>query len=204
MDPENPSAKRDLGIALVNFSSLNPGLSRSTAKLALPLLEEGLRAAPDDVPALEARGRALGILDSLQEARDAFDQALLIAPQREMVLRPAASLASQMDDFALAVDYWKRLQAINPWEFSNYFYLGKLYSSHQEWAKAVQECQAAARLHPGDADSHRFLVLCWTHLGEPEKARRELELAKALTPNDAPKLQRWFDDLVKNQKNENK
>jgi tetratricopeptide (TPR) repeat protein len=202
LDPESADAKRNLGLALVNFAIENRGLTRPTAQQALPLLEEALRADPDDVPALEARGKALGLLDRLQEARDAYDQALLISPERETLVRSAAMLASRMDDFDMAVAYWKRVQAISPWEFSNHFYLAQVYSKHREWTKLIEECQAAIRLHPGDADSHRFLVLGWIHSGEPDKARRELELAKALTPRDAPKLQRWYDELVKSQKEE--
>ncbi len=204
IEPGNSNAKRDLGMALTDFSAKNPDVSHLTAQLALALLDEALRAAPEDVPALEARGKALGMLDRLEEARAAFDQALVIAPKRETLLHSAALLASQMDNFDMAVAYWKRAQAVNPWEPSNHFYLGQLYSKHQEWAKAIQECQAAIRLNPADSDSHRYLVLCWVRSGDQEKARRELELAGALNPTDAEKLRRWFDELMKGQKIEDR
>ena len=104
----------------------------------------------------------------------------------------------------MAVAYWKRAQAVNPWEPSNHFNLGQLYSKRQEWSKAIQECQAAIRLNPADSDSHRYLVLCWVRSGDQEKARRELELAAALNPTDAEKLRRWFDELIKGQKIEDR
>src|SRR5262249_3569024 len=122
LDPESADAKRNLGLALVNFAIENRGLTRPTVQQALPLLEEALRANPDDVPALEARGKALGLLDRLQDARAAYEQALLISPERETLVRAAALLGSKMDDLDLAVAYWKRAQAISPWEFSNHFF----------------------------------------------------------------------------------
>jgi tetratricopeptide (TPR) repeat protein len=204
LDPADANAKRDLGVALLNFAALNPDLGRSTAQLAIRLLDESLPMARDDVPALEAQAKALWILDRREQARATYDQALTIAPKRESVLRSAGLLASEMDDFDPAVAHFKTEQQVNPWDFANHFYLGQLYSKHEKWAEAIQEFQAALRLHPADSDSHRFLALCWVHSGDLEKARRDLELAIALIPTDADKLRRWFDELIKEQKNEDK
>jgi len=204
LDSKDPNAKRDLAMALADLSARDRDVSRATAQLALPLLNETLRADPDDVSALEARGRALGALDRVEEARTNFEQALLIAPNREVLLHAAALIAIQIDDLDLAVDHWKRAQALNPWEPSCHFYLGQLYAKHQQLAQAIQEFQAAIRLHPADSNSHRHLVLCWVHSGEPGKARRELELAIALTPTDADKLRTWYDDLTKKAKTEDR
>src|SRR5207244_2759427 len=119
-----------------------------------------IRTSPNDVLALEARGRAFWLLDRLDRARVDLDRALAEAPNRETSLLLAAMATTSMDDFDAAVAYWRRAQAINPWETSYHFQLGRLLTKHLDWPKAIQEFQALLRLNPADPDAHRFLALC--------------------------------------------
>jgi Tfp pilus assembly protein PilF len=95
------------------------------------------------------------------------------------------------------VSYWRRAQAVNPWDSSYHFNLARQFSNHQDWPHAIEECQAAIRLDPGDSDSHRLMVLCWIRTGAIEKARQEMEIALALKPDQADALHKWFEELAK-------
>ena len=86
IEPGNSNAKRDLGMALTDFSAKNPDVSHLTAQLALALLDEALRAAPEDVPALEARGKALAMLNRLEEAYSSLSKSNLSTLSRRRVL----------------------------------------------------------------------------------------------------------------------
>src|SRR5205814_1624112 len=71
-----------------------PRLGSRVGSLALPLLEEAVQAAPEDVPAWEARGSTLWLLGRQREALTAFEAALAKAPQREEALPYAGVLAA--------------------------------------------------------------------------------------------------------------
>jgi Tfp pilus assembly protein PilF len=196
VDPKKFSDSRDLGVALVYFALTNPQLGRATAKLAVPFLEESLREAVDDVPAIEARAKALWILDRRQEARVDLDRALALAPNSETLLSTAGLYALAVEDFESATDYWQRAKTVNPWEPSFRFYLARQYAKDRDWPKAIEECQAAIRLDPGHFDGHRLMLLCRIRTGDLEKARQELEILVALKPNQAEPLNKFFEDLT--------
>jgi tetratricopeptide (TPR) repeat protein/catechol 2,3-dioxygenase-like lactoylglutathione lyase family enzyme len=197
LDPGDPTARRDLGVALADNAAKNGQIGQMIAQLAIPILDEAIRTSPNDVLALEARGRAFWLLDRFEKARLDLDRALAEAPNRETALFLAGLATTSLDDFESAVAYWQRAQMIDPWEPSYHFQLGRLLTKHRDWPKAIQEFQAVLRLNPADPDSHRFLALCWIRSGDPGKARQEIEKAIALTPADAEKLREWFDKLIK-------
>jgi Flp pilus assembly protein TadD len=197
LEPGDPTARRDLGIALADSAAKNSQIGQMIAQLAIPHLDEALQTNPDDVLALEARGRSLWLLNQLGQARGDFDRALVEEPNRETVLLLAALASSSMDDFDAAVGYWRRAQAVDPWEPSYHFHLGRFLTKHQDWPKALQEFQALVHLNPADSDAHRFLALCWIRSGDRDKARQELEKAIALAPADAERLRQWFAELIK-------
>ena len=71
---ERSEANRDLGVALCREGA-------DGAAVALPLLEAALVAQPDDVPAWEAKGLALGRLNRSNEGLGAFRSALSKDPR---------------------------------------------------------------------------------------------------------------------------
>jgi Flp pilus assembly protein TadD len=200
MNPKDPKTSRELGVALVDLVQKNQDGGRHTAELALPYLEESTKETSQDVAALLARANALWLLDRRKEAGAALDRALVLAPNSETVLFTVGFSASAVDDLDSASDFWKRAQAINPWEPSYHAHLAQQLSKHQDWPRAIAECQAALRLNPADADTHRYLLLCWMRTGEIDQARRELDIAIALNPDQTDQLRQWFEQLSKERK----
>ena len=200
LNPKDPKTSRELGVALVDLVQKNQDGGRHTAELALPYLEESTKETSQDVAALLARANALWLLDRRKEAGAALDRAIVLAPNSETVLFTVGFSASAVDDLDSASDFWKRAQAINPWEPSYHAHLAQQLAKHQDWPRAIAECQATLRLNPADADTHRYLILCWMRTGETEKARRELEIAIALNPDQTNQLRQWFEQLSRERK----
>jgi tetratricopeptide (TPR) repeat protein len=194
-DTDDPDAGRDLGIALVNLSwHSERSRRRQLSEFALPLLQRAEQVGPEDIPAWEAKASVLLFLDRAEEARTAAETALAIVPQRERSLTLAALAAGEED---VARTYRERLLAVNPWSYSDHVTLARYLCNHQEWQKAIEECQAAVRINPFAEDARRWLILCYIRLGDEQKGRAEFDKAVALDPSSQKRLRRWLTDQLR-------
>jgi Flp pilus assembly protein TadD len=184
-DEERAVSERDRGIALCREG-------RAGAAAALPLLEAALRARPYDLPALEAKGEALGLLGRPEEGLNAYWTAISGDPTRETALGGAASLASRSGHYQDAISLWQRAIAINPWRSDYHAELALAQLKVHDWNAAASSCQEVLRLNPTFVDVRKWLVRCYLHLGRIEAARKELEIVLDFDPPDRAKLLRWF------------
>jgi tetratricopeptide (TPR) repeat protein len=182
---ELAEADRDVGIALARGG---PG----GAALAMPRLEAALAARPDDVAAWQARGVALGSLGRPEEGLAAFQAALERAPDRELLLTEAARGAVRAGRRDLAVAWWRRAIAINPWRSDYRSALAPLCFEGRDWDAAAEACREALRLNFADLEARKLLVRCHLRLGHAEAARAEFEALLAFDPPDRDDLVRWF------------
>ncbi len=188
-DPERVGIERDFGVAICRDGA--------SAAVALPLLDAAVSARPDDVPAWEARGIALGWLGRGKEALSAFRTALTKKPNRELTLLEAAQLAAQMGLRKDAITYWQRAITIDPWRSDYRAELAPLYFQERDWHAAAQACQNALRLDPTDLDIRKLLVRCFVRLGDRRAARKEFESLLAFDPPDKDELIRSFASLAR-------
>jgi Flp pilus assembly protein TadD len=184
-EQERILAKRDLGIALCRDEAAG-------AAIALPLLEKALTAQPDDVPAWESKGFALGQLQRPAEGLAAFQVALSKEPTRESSLMGAAYLATQGGDRKSAIDFWRRAVAISPWRSDYLVELAPLYFQNRDWSAAAESCRAVLRLDPTHLETRKLLVRCELRLGHIDAARAELEALLEFDPPDGDELRQWF------------
>lgn len=198
--PNDVSAKRDLGLGLIEWLGRNwsggpvPG---GLDERALGLLDESLGVWPDDVPALEARAYALGMTGRLTEARAAFEETLARAPRRETTLVYAAHVAQAAGLVEAPITYWERAIAVNPWSWRYHHHLADRLAEAKQWERATAACAAALRLNPTNVDTRKILIACLLRLGDPVKARSELEAVLALEPLKRKEWQTWFTELTR-------
>ena len=200
LNPTDPKTSRELGVALVDFAQKSRESVLPTAQLALTHLEDSTKENSNDVPALLAKANALWMLKRRKEAGAALERALVLSPNSETLLFTVGFFASAVDDLDSASNFWKRVQTVNPWDASYHSHLAQQLTKHQDWPRAIAECQATLRLNPADGDTHRYLILCWVRTGEIEKARHELEIAIALNPEQTEQLREWFEKISKDPK----
>jgi tetratricopeptide (TPR) repeat protein len=113
LDPLDPGAERDLGLALVHVSRELPSAAPFLVPLAEPRLEAAVKANPDDVSSREGLAflpRALGRSD-LALAR--YEKLLAEFPRRESTLFEATYLANQAGQAEAALRYARRLVEVN-------------------------------------------------------------------------------------------
>jgi predicted CXXCH cytochrome family protein len=193
-DPGDRDDPRDMALALASVAEHRPpdALRFQLAKRALPLLEQALRQAPEDVPCLHAKGIALRIGGESEAALAALEAALALAPRRELTLVEAASAAAAVDRDDLALAYWQRALQVNPWCASIHVAMAKFLSQRRRWDEALRHCQAALRLDPADLDTGLLQVSCYLSLGQRDRARTEFDRILRFEPPNQEELKVWF------------
>ncbi len=189
-DRERALAERDVGVILCRDGT-------GGAATALPLLEHALEAQPDDPPAWEAKGFALGQLGRLREAFAAFQTTLAKEPHRESALTGAAQIAAQGGRRNDAIDYWRRAIEESPWRSDYHAELALLYFQSRDWRAATESSRIALRLNPADLEIRKLLVRCYLRLGDSEAAHTEFMTLLAFDPADRNELLEQFASLAR-------
>jgi tetratricopeptide (TPR) repeat protein len=166
--PGDAEASRDLGLALAEAAMKYPDMGRLLGPAALPLLEDAVKAHPDDVPAWEAKGFILWMLGRKSEGLAALETALAKAPRRELALTYAAVLASALGRGDDAVGYWRRAIDVNPWCSLYHYRLAKLLAERADHGAALKACEAALRLNPFHEETKALREQCLRRVGRGE------------------------------------
>jgi tetratricopeptide (TPR) repeat protein len=186
------SGSRDEGIALSHLTRTPGPLLGPMGRLALPLLEEAVRADPTDVNAWGALGWTRAVLGQGTEAMEAYRMALKEAPDHELILSLAAALAEQQGQQEEALGYLQRTVHLNPriWEYR--YRLSKLLAMQRAWTTALPEAEAALALNPTSQETQVLLISCCLQAGKKERAEKELKILLALHPDDERVLKDWY------------
>jgi tetratricopeptide (TPR) repeat protein len=189
-------ADRDLGLALVPVMlrglvqrKLPPA---GTAEQALGLLEAAARNDPEDFQAWEARAEVLALLGRQAEALDTYQTILSRAPRREASLMGAAMAAQAQQKPELALSYWRRVVAENPWQPYYRASLAGLLADQKAWGEARTQCEAWVRLDPPSLEARVLWVRCLLRSGDRARARAEFARIERLRPPDLPVLRARF------------
>jgi tetratricopeptide (TPR) repeat protein len=171
IDANDPDLSRDLGVALIDVLAENQLVIPPVGRMALPLLKKAVQRWPDDLAAREALGGALALLGRTSEGLEACEQILAQCPDRERTLLNAALFAEDLARREEALDYSRRVLALNPWS-SNYRYqVAKLLRAREDWTGAAAECRELLRRNPHYRDARSLLTECLAHEGEDEQRR---------------------------------
>jgi hypothetical protein len=197
---DDKDAARDLGVAMM-ATGREPGpeqLRLMIARRALPLLDTALKQSDEDVDALSAKADALIVLGRREDAWEAVQQALRIAPKRETTLKEAVEMATELGKSAAALEYGQQLVAANPWQPFYQYLLAKAYTQKREWDKAITAARAGLRLDPADVPTRVLLIGCLAQIKDKPAAQLEFDTLMLLNPRQKEELRRWFDDLMRN------
>ncbi len=192
LDAFDEEKDRDLGIALEEAARRHRDIQ--LASQALKLLEPGLKRWPDDVQAWEAKGSCLLLQDQHRESLKAYERALELHPHRENSLMKAAALASWLSEPRAAMEYWKRIIALDPWNWQAFKELAIVLARGQEWKAGAEQCQQALKLHPTDLETRKLLAECYLRLGDQTRARAELDVLRGLDAEPDDSLRRRLGD----------
>jgi Flp pilus assembly protein TadD len=195
-EDEQHDAARDLGVALESVARMfqgSPQLARALATQALPLLEAAVAARPDDLPARESRGYALEVLDRREEALRAYEQILLIEPDRESTLPSSARVLARLERPDLARLALQKTIAVNPWRSDCHLVLAQACRQAGDWPAAVAECREAIRLNPELFEARALLIQCYLWSNQANKADAELQVLRHFYPASPEMWQQWYE-----------
>jgi tetratricopeptide (TPR) repeat protein len=146
------------------------------------LLASAVGNDPEDWPAWEAQAQLLTALGRRGEALADCQRVLAGAPRRETALADGAALARQLGQRDLAIDYWRRASAVNPWAPEYRGGLATLLAAKEAWDE----------VRPASVEARMLWVTALLRAGRKDEARAEFDKVKALRPPNFAKLQAWF------------
>jgi Flp pilus assembly protein TadD len=193
-DPNDPEVLRDLAIASVNIArrEVPEELRQAMCQRATTHLNRAVRADPDDIDALEAKGFGLWVRAQPQRAVEAFETVLTMVPQREVSRKAAGDLAAELGHDETASEHLRQLLAINPWSGAAHYSLSKLLAKHEDWPGAIHEASAVLRLDPTHVAARSLLVAGYLQTGDRKRARQEFDIVERLQPAHLEQLRAWF------------
>jgi hypothetical protein len=198
LDLDDPEISRDAAVALIERARVKPGVSRLKAsQLSIPLLEKAVQLNSDDLAARENLGVALAWQGELERALEVFDQALEIAPRREMILVDAGVAAQRLGDADRSLNYWERALALNSWSSRYRFEVANILAQRGDWQKAVAECKRLLAQNGSHANGHLLMMQYHLKNGARMQAQAELRTALALHPPNEADLRKTFADLLR-------
>jgi predicted Zn-dependent protease len=130
-------------------------------------------------------------------ALQAAEAAVAVAPDRELALSTAASMAVGAGQLDQAGDYARRAIAANPGDPENHLRLAQALTEGGQWAEAEAELRTLLAMSPNPATGRATLGLALHRQGKVREAYAELDRAVAIDPRQGPALRQWFANLTR-------
>ena len=184
---ERRETARDRGVALESAARTllaAPQLARLAATQAVPLLEAAVRDRPDDLPARESLGYALGILDRLPEALREYEEVLRIEPGREESLPYLARTQAALGRPDLAAAALREAIAVSPWRSDYRLAMARNCAQAEDWPAVVAACRDAIRIDPELFEARSLLVQCLP--AAPASRRRPTPSSRPCSASSPP------------------
>jgi Flp pilus assembly protein TadD len=193
---EQREAARDMGVALAwaaRILRLTPRVAGLAATQSLALLEAAVRDRPDDLTARESLGHALAIVGRPEDALRAFEGILAIEPRRELALRAAGRVLTELKRPVLAREMLQKAIAVDPWQSDYHLALAMVCGQMDDWSAAIAACREALSKNPELLDARSLLVQCYLRAGETKKADAEFQVMLRLFPASREAWQQWYE-----------
>jgi hypothetical protein len=189
--------ERCRAISLIKMTLQGDPPAGRAARYVVPALEAALKRDPGDLAAGDALGYALGMQERPPEALAAFQAVLAKAPDRESPLVGAALTAEALGKPDVALGFWSRAVAVNPWAPGYHQGVVHQLLKKEAWAAALPECDAWLRVDPMSTEARAARVSCLLATGNKVEARAEFARIEALAPPNLRELQIRFAKKLK-------
>ena len=154
---------------------------RGDSEGALRLVEEGLATAPRHAVLHNSRGMLLHALQRLDEARDAFREALRCQPDYLDACCNLIAVGAVEESEAA----WRRIAAAHPEHWQGHARYGGMLLRHGQYSRALHWLREALRLRPEEARLWERLGLALRNLGRFAEAETAYRRALRLRPDYA-------------------
>jgi tetratricopeptide (TPR) repeat protein len=192
---ERAACERERAIALTTEGPMvgDPKLRAQFGVEAQALIEEVLATQSDDLTARHARARSLRLQGRLREAMAGYEDVLRQAPDFEVVLDEAGSLAAEDGDRTSALRFARQSVSLNPWSSALRERLAQSLFFDRKWSESMQHAAEALHLNPFLPLPRTIRVHAALQLDDLALARQEIDTLIALNPTQRKVLEDWFD-----------
>jgi tetratricopeptide (TPR) repeat protein len=164
VETANKGMSRDLAIAAIQTILKGKHDPRHMSS-AIQALESALVDDPDDLAAWEMKALGLYSQRRVAESLAAAETVLQKRSNRETALSLAATSSQLLGRIDLAVQYWRRAVALNPWMSSYRENLCQLLASQQDWQGALEHSRHWLRLDPANPKARNSWLEALRHTG---------------------------------------
>jgi TolB-like protein/DNA-binding winged helix-turn-helix (wHTH) protein/Flp pilus assembly protein TadD len=179
-DPGFAIAWAQLSRRHANLFSLAYDRSAARRDAAARALAEASRLAPDQWDTQAARAYFMFVVEGdLTGAERMYLELERRAPHRGLGAGGLAQVTRELGKFDTSLDYARRALQLDPLNPYVHAIVCQAYATGRELDLAMQTCERALTLLPGDAGTRALLATVYQARGEPDRARDQL---RGLTP----------------------
>ena len=150
----------------------------------LPILEEAAKRNSRDFDALEATGEILLSLGRTPEAVDTYRKVLREFPNREFSLGALAEEYARTGRHRVAIGYWQRVIAVNPWMARYWHGLARSYAALDQWNECLDTSKEAAQRFPTSVGVRQLIVESHLEMDQPDQAKQAFDWLRRFRPDD--------------------
>ncbi|MEW4486982.1 tetratricopeptide repeat protein [Thalassoglobus sp. JC818] len=147
----------------------------------IEILEEWLKAAPDDLKAQLSLGVAYWLLEDNRMAARTWEKALESNPDNEYLLRRLFVLYHDSGQLDLALKYGRQLVEINPYDYEYFGRLSHILAQNGEMSESAEAAERALELNPSASQLHQWLAQVYGSTGETELRDKHIDLYRKKT-----------------------
>ena len=179
-DPGFAIAWAQLSRRHANLFTLAYDRSEARREAARHALDQAIRLAPDRFETQSARAYFSFVVEGdLEGAERLYRDLQRRAPQRGDATGGLAQVTRELGQFERSLDYTRHALQLDPLNPYVHAVLCQVYATGRELDLAMQTCERALTLLPGDAGARAQLATIYQARGELDKSRDQL---RGLTP----------------------
>jgi uncharacterized protein (TIGR02466 family) len=161
------------------------------------LLDEVIRAQPQNGNAYDALGLVLGDLGDKQAALAAASKACALTPNSHTAQHNLGQAALALRDFAKAEDAYRAALKLRPNSDASWMGLGNMLRSQDRNEEALQAFERAAAANPSNPHAHRLLNELLWQTGKADQYLASYPAALAKRPTDAVLRLAYAEELLR-------
>jgi hypothetical protein len=189
MSEDDPTLRRDLGVALVQDLRGGPGGPKEFLQHFIGLLKEAAGRDPDDIEAWAALGTLQRMAGEEDQAIDTFQHVLKRSPNNVPAL---TSLGRLLDgDPRLSAAYFLRGVNAYPSDPAFQSLLAFAHVSGNRWAEAEAPARRWLELEPGEPAARFLLCRVLGSLGKLDEARAQFAILRKMKSSSQPEFDEW-------------
>ncbi|WP_417849164.1 multiheme c-type cytochrome [Thalassoglobus sp.] len=147
----------------------------------ISFLEKWVEAVPSDIEAALTLGIALQLQQAYTPAIQAWQKALEVQPENELLLRRLMFIHLETGQPAISVDYSQRLVNVVPWDAEYFGFHAQILAELRRFDEAVSAAKRSLELNPGQPQIHQLLAKLYAVQNNSEQSQLHEKQAQQMS-----------------------